>query len=220
MAKYKQGIDGPVLGKIGQHVGSKWKGIYYLRSLAAAIANPRTVDQRKIRSRFAALSKLGSTLMGAIKMGFYKVAKNMSEFDLFISKNFAYVTANNTGETVIDYGSLSIADGPVVGVNFGAVDYGETQHLNISAAFTGNLDIEGADSNDDVYLVAYCPELDMAVTSAPVKRSQAAVTVAVPSLWDGQEVYVYGFVRAGSSNTRYDYLQCSRSVYCGSDEVQ
>lgn len=222
MATYKQGIDGPVMGKIGQHVGSKWRGIYYLRGLATAISNPNTAKQRKIRARFACLVRLASSFKSALDKGFGKNGQLsvMSQSNIFVRKNWDYVTANNTDEVVVDYGSLQLSDGPLTGVNFGAADYGETQHLNISVAFTGNSDIEGTDADDEVYLFAYCPELNMSVFGAPVKRSNSSVTIAVPNLWDGQEVYLYGFTVACADNDKYPAGTCSRSVYCGSGEVQ
>lgn len=222
MATYKQGIDGPVMGKIGQHVGSKWRGIYYLRALASAVSNPDTLKQRKVRMRFATLVRLASAFKSALDKGFGKNGKLsvMTQSNIFVHRNWDHVTTSGTSEVNIDYSSLQLSDGPLTGVNFGAADFGESQHLTITVAFTGNSDVEGADANDDVYLFAYCPELNMSVFGAPAKRSASSVSIGVPNLWDGQEVYLYGFTVAGDENTKYPAGICSRSIYCGTGEVQ
>ena len=222
MATYKQGIDGPVMGKIGQHVGSKWRNIYYLRSLATAVSNPRTLKQRKVRARFSTLVKLASVFKSAFDTGFAKNSLSgvMTQGNIFVRKNWECVTATSPDDVSVDYSSLLVADGNLTGVVFGAVDYGEAHHLTISATFDGNIGAYGADANDDVYLFAYCPDMDTSVLGAPAKRSTGSVSLTAPSLWDGQEVYLYGFTVAGDGNVRYMAGTCSKSSYCGTGEVQ
>ena len=222
MATYKQGIDGPVMGKIGQHVGSKWRNIYYLRSLASAVSNPRTLKQRKVRARFSTLVKLASVFKSAFDTGFAKNSLSgvMTQGNIFVRKNWECVTATSPDDVSVDYSSLMVADGNLTGVVFGAVDYGEAHHLTISATFNGNVGADGADANYDVYLFAYCPDMGRSVLSTPAKRSTGSVSLTVPNLWDGQEVYLYGFTAAGDSNVRYIAGTCSKSSYCGTGEVQ
>ncbi|MBR6292332.1 MAG: hypothetical protein IKR33_05985 [Bacteroidales bacterium] len=222
MATYKKGIDGPVMGKVGQHVGSKWKSIYYLRSLAAAVRNPRTPAQRRVRARFAQLMKMSHSFGAAIGKGFYKspLMQRMTPTNIFISRNLDQVTATGPDSVEVNYGMLTVAEGRLAGVAFGAVDYGETQHLTISVAMDGSTGGDGADADDNVYLFAYCPDLELGVLSAPVKRSATAVTLSLSNNWDGQTVHLYGFAEASASNTRYPIYTCSLSAYCGSGEVQ
>ena len=78
----------------------------------------------------------------------------------------------------------------------------------------------GADPDDNVYLFAYCPDLNMGVLSAPVKRSATAVTLSLPNQWDGQTVHLYGFARSSSANLAMGPDICSISNYCGTGEVQ
>lgn len=220
MAKYSGGILGPYFGKVGAVVGRKWKGIFYTAGYQKNVSNPRTTAQRKIRARFAKLSELGSLFLGTIVRGFNKVCGGvMTEFDMFIKLNWPNVTATSPDDVTIDYSSLQVAKGNCPGVVFGAVDYGEAHHLTVAATFSGNVGVDGASANDDVYLCAYCPDMDQCVLSSPAKRSTSSVSVAVPALWDGQEVYLYGFVVADGT-TKHALGTASDSSYCGTGEIQ
>ncbi len=53
MRTIKQGILGGFSGKVGTFVGGNWKGIFYMRSLAQNVKNPRTDAQMNQHSRFA-----------------------------------------------------------------------------------------------------------------------------------------------------------------------
>ncbi len=53
MAKLKESVIGVLIGKIGQVVGTTWKGISVLRVLPASIANPQTDAQLTQRQKWA-----------------------------------------------------------------------------------------------------------------------------------------------------------------------
>ena len=45
MAKVRQGILGGFRGRVGNIVGTGWKGIAVMKSLPLTVANPRTAGQ-------------------------------------------------------------------------------------------------------------------------------------------------------------------------------
>ena len=57
MGIIKRGILGGVSNKVGNVVGSSWKGIATLRSLPLSVANPNTLAQRNNRTSFSIMSK-------------------------------------------------------------------------------------------------------------------------------------------------------------------
>jgi hypothetical protein len=71
-------FKGAVTGKLGEFVGSKWKGINYLR-LYAKPSNPRTEGQISIRAVFKAVSLFASALFGNGFLAFVPPAKQMTE---------------------------------------------------------------------------------------------------------------------------------------------
>ena len=52
---------------------------------------------------------------------------------------------------------------------------------------------ELASGDDEVYVYAYCPEMEEGVLSAAAWRRMGCVTLVLPERWQGKEVHFYGF---------------------------
>ena len=88
MGIIKRGILGGVSNKIGNVVGSSWKGIATLRSLPLSVANPNTVAQRTNRNSFSLMSKLGSNVLATVCQPLWnRDAKQMSGFNAYVMNN-------------------------------------------------------------------------------------------------------------------------------------
>ena len=88
MGIIKRGILGGVANKIGNVVGSSWKGIATLRSLPLSVANPNTLAQRTNRNSFSLMSKLGSDVLATVCQPLWnRDAKQMSGFNAYVMNN-------------------------------------------------------------------------------------------------------------------------------------
>ena len=88
MGIIKRGILGGVSNKIGNVVGSSWKGIATLRSLPLSVANPNTQEQRTNRNSFSIMSKLGSDVLATVCQPLWnRDAKQMSGFNAYVKEN-------------------------------------------------------------------------------------------------------------------------------------
>ena len=88
MGIIKRGILGGVSNKIGNVVGSSWKGIATLRSLPLSVANPNTLEQRTNRNSFSIMSKLGSDVLATVCQPLWnRDAKQMSGFNAYVKEN-------------------------------------------------------------------------------------------------------------------------------------
>ena len=88
MGVIKRGILGGVSNKIGNVVGSSWKGIATLRSLPLSVANPNTLEQRTNRNSFSIMSKLGSDVLATVCQPLWnRDAKQMSGFNAYVKEN-------------------------------------------------------------------------------------------------------------------------------------
>ena len=183
MGIIKRGILGGVSNKIGNVVGSSWKGIATLRSLPLSVANPNTKAQRDNRTSFSVMSKLGSDVLATICQPLWnRDAKQMSGFNAYVMDNKKAFDADPLEwliNPVMSKGSLSATLS-----NTGLADGG----TNLVAVFDSSLK-NPQDSNDDVaYLqVIHQNNSDPAkpVLSAKgfitnAKRSEGHVTVANP----------------------------------------
>ena len=111
MGIIKRGILGGVSNKIGNVVGSSWKGIATLRSLPLSVANPNTLAQRTNRSSFSIMSKLGSDVLATVCQPLWnRDAKQMSGFNAYVMYNKRAFDENSTdwyNNPIMSKGSLS-----------------------------------------------------------------------------------------------------------------
>ena len=70
---------------------------------------------------------------------------------------------------------------------------------------------ELASGDEEVYVYAYCPEMEEGVLSAAAWRRMGNVTLSLPERWQGKEVHFYGFA------VNYEG-EASATVYIGSLE--
>ena len=111
MGIIKRGILGGVSNKIGNVVGSSWKGIATLRSLPLSVANPNTTAQRTNRDSFSLMSKLGSDVLATVCQPLWnRDAKQMSGFNAYVMNNKKAFDADEIAwlaNPVMSKGSLS-----------------------------------------------------------------------------------------------------------------
>ena len=121
MAIIKRGILGGFSNKIGNVVGTSWKGISVMRSLPQSVHNPKTEAQEEQRTNFAVASKLGSQLLDSVIKPFWdKKAIRMSGYNLWVQKNLD--RWRSLGTSYNDY--ILITEGaPVEIPNFEPVAY-------------------------------------------------------------------------------------------------
>ena len=88
MAIVRQGILGGFRGRVGNIVGTGWKGKAVMKSLPLTVANPRTAGQVKQRNRFSLLVHLASGILASIVKPLWdRSASGMSGYNSFISAN-------------------------------------------------------------------------------------------------------------------------------------
>ena len=161
MGIIKRGILGGVANKIGNVVGSSWKGIATLRSLPLSVANPRTKAQRTNRDSFSIMSKLGSQVLATVCQPLWnRDAKQMSGFNAYVMNNKRAYDEGWTAwlaNPIMSKGNLS-ATLSNAGINDGGA--------NLVLVFDTSLK-NPQDSNDDIAYVQVIHQDN----SNPAKRS-------------------------------------------------
>lgn len=109
MGKIGQGILDGVRGKVGNVIGTSWKGIDCIRIKPDHVRNPRTVEQVEQRTKFKGITTFGRKLMFNIVRPIWdKKAIRMSGYNLFVQKN---IDAFDTDGNLEDFSKLLMADG-------------------------------------------------------------------------------------------------------------
>lgn len=215
MALYKNGILGAYRNKVGTVVGRIWRGKDVVAAMPKSMHNPNTDPQKKIRSRFAVIGRLAASLLNALNIGLHNIymKRQSTAIGEFVRLNWDAVTM--AGDTVTtDYSSIKVAKGNLVGVMFGTADFDTPQQVEVS--FESNEEADGTSLDDKVYLLVYCPDVDAAILSAPVKRSARSVSLMVPAYWGRQTVHLWGFTQGDGMTNRG---KISNSVYIGSGNI-
>lgn len=111
MAIIKQGILGGIQNKIGNVVGSSWKGISVLKSLPVSVANPRTAGQVAQRNRFSFTVAFATAILAeVIKPLWDRFAQRQSGYNAFVSRNiqcFSDTGLTSPENLVISSGKMS-----------------------------------------------------------------------------------------------------------------
>lgn len=109
MGKIKNASIGALRGKVGNLVGSTWKGTDYYRIHNEHIANPRTEKQLAQRAKFTGVATLAHKLRTPIiKPIWNNTAIKMSGTNSFMQKN---IQAFNAKGEIEDYARLIISNG-------------------------------------------------------------------------------------------------------------
>lgn len=209
-------------------VGKVIDGVQMYSAHTDAVKNPRSEKQIAHRARFAEAIKLSKAMKGVVKIGFKQTAskqKLISPSNIFVKENKPKISYNKTtGETSVDYEHIVISEGEAPFVLFSGVTFPEA--LKVTASFNGCNDTPGALADDSVYIAVYSPTLSKCMTGIG-KRSDGSVTVTLPSIWAGETVYVWGFVKTSVEEEVNidDYgitlhpNDCSNSFYIGTGTV-
>lgn len=205
MAIIKQGILGGFSGKVGNVVGSSWKGISVMKSMPVSVANPKTAGQVAQRGRFGnAVAFAQNILADVIKPLWDRFAIKQSGYNAFISRNIELFDAAAPSPAE----NLQISSGPMAATPI------------TNCAGPGNLEVQinwADDTGEGLKLAtdeAYVVVVNQATGAAKgyatgVTRDAAVLTVADAGEED-DDLHVYlAFRRADGTvvgETSYDTL--------------
>ncbi len=122
MGKISQGILGGFSGKVGPVVGSRWKNICYIRSLAARVSNPNTARQRCQRGKFRTVVGFLKTILPYIQIGFSGYEQNKSAYNAAVSYLMCHAFTGGGVDAVLDFGKVRVSRGsltPAAGASVG-----------------------------------------------------------------------------------------------------
>ena len=190
MAILKQGLFGPVNGKIGNLVTASWKGINYVRQTPHKSNKPPTAAQLAVREKFKFVHKLNKPLNPFFKAGFTELANHKSEINVAFSRTSSSVVSGTYPDLQVDLSKLTISAGRLAQLNYVEM----TQTVSQVLAISWSTDYWEANSayDDQLMVAILCPELEIADGFiGATERSDLKCTVNFSSKFIGKEVAVY-----------------------------
>lgn len=191
MAVIKSGILGGLSGSIGNLTGSSWKGIAVLRTKPLSVANPNTPAQQAVRTPWAKLTQLGSSIVGSIIQPVWNgIASKMSGYNLFLQYN-AQLAFSALGEFVP--AELKVSPGTLAPTAI--MNTSITSATSTLVTWSATLPSAQALASDKAYIVAFDSNgVLVGVSSAVKERYEAIATLNYNrNLVDGESISIYMF---------------------------
>lgn len=196
-AVIRRGILGGFSNKIGNIVGTSWKGIAVMKSLPLSVANPRTTGQVNTRTKFKTASQLGSVLLSnIIKPLWDRFAQEESGFNAFVKENFDACLADGT----IDIDLLVTSKGKMTATPITSI-VADASSNNVVITWGTALIDQYQLSTDLAYVATYDVDTNKwHFNTGVVLRSAGTITVSAPGQVVGNTVAGYlAFKRADGS---------------------
>lgn len=202
MAVIKSGILGGLSGSIGNVTGSSWKGIAVLRTKPLSVANPNTPAQQAVRTPWALLTKLGSSITGSVLQPVWNgIASKMSGYNLFLQYN-AQQAFNALG--VFVPAGLKVSPGTLPGAAISVDELASPTVMSFNVATA--LPCVQALPTDKLYAIVVDADGNyLGGVSGTVARSAGAFSVvANRTLINHEVVYAYAFYMSADGKRIFD----------------
>jgi len=210
MGIIKRGILGGFSKKVGNVVGSSWKGIAVIKSQPLSVANPRTTGQVTQRNAFKVCSQFASVILASMIIPLMnRFAVQMSGYNMFVRLNVGNFDENGiVTPDEITFGTGKLGDTQVSGSNWTS---GSPQ---IDLSWTTTLDNSFKQATDNLYVMVVS-QLDGEVIFqglAGAVRSAGSKSIQCDrNAQSGEIVSIYGvFLRNDGTilgNTSYFELE-------------
>lgn len=192
MGEIKKGVLGGFSGKVGNVVGSSWRGIDYIRSLPKPSKKEPTQRQLDQRARFGLVVQFLHPIKFLLNLGFAGKArgKSLTGYNLSVAYALRHAITGTFPAYSLDYSKVLISRGDLQGA----------WDLTMASAAAGSIDFTWTDNSgsglasptDRAVLVVYNPVKDRYIfTTEGAARSAGGQNLPVPADFSGDEVHVF-----------------------------
>lgn len=117
MGTYSNSNFGRIKGKVGEGVGSKWRGVKVLRSLPTKSSKPATVAQLAVHARFALAAAQLSPIKDVLNLGFNdKKLNKTTGYNAAVKTFLAQSITGDYPNYAVDFPSLTFSKGSLSAV--------------------------------------------------------------------------------------------------------
>lgn len=216
MATYKQGVHGDFSGRVGNIVGSSWKGRSVMKIRPAKVNNPRTPAQQANRGRFSLMGRFLSTQSRLIRIGWNAVAQNTTAFNEAMRYNLSEAIDGEHPDLFIDFSKVKLSHGQLpVPANL-QVTAASSQSLNLVWENNSNQPLS---NGSDLLMVGLYDQLsgEGYTLTGSFTRQQEAALIILPDNWKNRTVEVFVFlVSTLGIGSLKSAEHISSTVYAGS----
>src|SRR5690349_16463419 len=115
MGRYKNGINGPISGKVGQVIGANWRGVEVLKGLSTPSSKPPSEKQLDQRFKFSMVNNWLKPLRDLIWIGFQVFTGTRTPMNGAVSLMLnEAITGNNRQNFAIDFAKVILSRGELL----------------------------------------------------------------------------------------------------------
>lgn len=233
------GLVGGQSGKFGNAVFYQRGGQTIGRVYQPVVANPNTARQQLSRAKFTEAIRIARPFLRVANIGFgERIGQGVSAFNEMMRRiipvDRGVISGTRPDNLEVEYAGISVAEGPYPVPQFGTA--ASTTPLTVSVSMSGIPDVSGLITGDmhiAPVLVIYSPDrgsvyYQWGTVWSEQPTGDVTLTAVVPQGFQGQEVYIYGFLKgvpvakngiATEVNPKRYPAPASNSVYIGSVTV-
>jgi hypothetical protein len=189
MGTIDKGIMGGFQGKVGNVIGSTWKGIEYMRSKAHRRKSTPTQKQLEQQQKFGLAISFVHSMTGLIAIGFGNFAVRRTAINYAIGYTLSKAITGTYPAFSISYPNVLISRGEMPNVLAPAVTGGANSLATWN--WKDNSLVGSAKPTDKMLLAAYCPALNQCIyTTGSASRDALTDSLDLTS-FSGKEVHTW-----------------------------
>ena len=206
MARMNNGILDDFSGKIGKVVGSKWRGVSYMRAKSKERTGAPSDAQLEQQAKFAVAGKFSQSMNDLLTLGFRDQAIRMTGKNYGQSLILRDAITGTYPDFQIDYSKVLLSQGKLPRIKK-PVTAPEANGI-VKFTWTNDAGNKLAKANDQAILIAYCPEENEAEYAFGPARDAGTGTLDLAE-FSGKKVHTWlSFMSANGK-------LLATSVYCG-----
>lgn len=194
MGVYNRGVNGPFTGKTGSIIGSRWRGVDYIKGFPRKYKNKGKPSDKQLLhyKKFNTLNEFFSPIRDLLKIGFGNYLKKLTAQNAAFQYNFdrAFLTDEN-GEPTLNYSALQLSRGSLFSAGAEKVAWTDSQQIRVSwnpktYGLSGSMD-------DEAHILCYIEHSkQFATPDASVLRYQGEAYLSCDAL-ENEIIHVWLF---------------------------
>ena len=181
MAKIDQGILGPFSGKVGEVIGSSWKGIPYIKARPTQFHDAKTPRQLTHRMKLQTAHAFARSIKHIIEIGYRNVTGTQTPYNNAVSCLMKNALVGESPEVGIDPSKVMISQGKLAGAEDCSVSIEEDGTIAFSWGETSS---EGfANAEDQAVLLAYNFTKQQGISNVVCRKDKKG-NIKIPVTWE------------------------------------
>ncbi len=203
MGTYSKSTFGKILGKVGESVGSKWRGVKVLRSLPEKSSKPSSAKQLAVYAKFALSATQLSPIKDVLNIGFSdKTLNKLTGYNAAVKAFLNEAILGEYPNYEVDFASIRMSKG-----SLDQPDVSMEAENDIALSWLAEFDGVRSNGDDKMFFILYNQTKDSYKLNTASIREDAAITIPFPGRFeDILHVWSFCVSRDGKKVSKSQYV--------------